>query len=112
MTESWKPTFWAQAEKNQFYIYIWVKQLLDLLAAKFHMKASTRDIDDYIRPSNVPNGTDQTTNYPQHYLKDIAVELICINLIVKFLTPFLHTSLHSTMSQSQERKMLELSGHE
>jgi len=63
-----KPTFWAQANlwensiKNFYNVlklslfHIWIKQLLHLLALKFHTKSFffLGDMDDYIRSTDVP----------------------------------------------------------
>ena len=64
-----KPTFWAQAKfsknsvenlyndfKIKVFLHILIKQLLKLLSVKFLSKSFffLGDMDDYIRPTNVP----------------------------------------------------------
>ena len=50
-----KPTFWAQAnfrqnsiENHHIFLHIWIKQLLNLFAVKFHTKSFflLGDMDD------------------------------------------------------------------
>jgi len=46
---------------NQVFLHIWIKQLLNLLAVKFHTKSFflLGDMDDYI---NVPKGKTKPRN--------------------------------------------------